>query len=598
MPDEVVLPLRQALRLSASVALVVLLVLVASGFDLDPPGAPFPPLLLWTLPVGAAVSLLFGFRAGNVAFAACVLAVVLYGRAHPAGSVQAMTARFALLLSLVTLQIFVWGFQSTFGRAQQLLRDQQRVIQLRVEEHARLVQTLVEDVRARLLSMASHFQADRFTGLDPLRAEQDELVSVLRRAQQSLLSDDRTQVVQPKLDFRQRVLQWILALTCLELVIMLTRRALGAPGPVAPGGALLAVTAGLWAVLRYRPRWRSTISLVFTLSSQAAIMAASAFWAFAGPPPGLVFVVTIAYQAVLIELPFSGLLVACLNLGVVGFAVSQHAASSTGAGVFLFSIAACALFMQGYWLLMTAWVSSSLRASEARGHELSRVEGFRTRICGTLFHDVANLVQGMRMLVALDEPQPDDVLAFQRLHARLAKLVTAAAETINDDGPLNERRLSRVSLEDVFREARELFAFRLQEKQQSLECLLPEPLSVTAQPDLLRDSVLANLLSNAIKFSPPGAVIQLGARRLSDAVEISVRDRGPGWPPELAERLARGAKVFSTQGSAGEQGLGLGLTLTREHLLRMGGGIALRRPDGGGGEAVIELRSADTAKPA
>ena len=51
-------------------------------------------------------------------------------------------------------------------------------------------------------------------------------------------------------------------------------------------------------------------------------------------------------------------------------------------------------------------------------------------------------------------------------------------------------------------------------------------------------------------------------------------------------------KVHSTPGSAGEQGLGLGLTLSREHLQRMGGRLALRTLPEGGSEAVIELRSA------
>jgi signal transduction histidine kinase len=101
--------------------------------------------------------------------------------------------------------------------------------------------------------------------------------------------------------------------------------------------------------------------------------------------------------------------------------------------------------------------------------------------------------------------------------------------------------------------------------------------------------VLANLLSNAIKFSPPGAAIQLSAARKQESVEISVLDQGPGFPDQLAAQLERYEKVFSTTGSAGESGLGLGLTLTREHLQRMGGNLTLRRGPSGGSEAVIVL---------
>src|SRR5262245_23616714 len=145
MSDEEAVPRRQALWLSASVALVVLLVWLVVELALDPFVSLIPPLLLWTLPVGGAVSLLLGFRAGNVAFVACLVALVVYFRYEPPHDVQMATARFALVSSLITLQIFVWGFQSTFARAQGLLSAQQRLLELRVAEHARLVQTLVED---------------------------------------------------------------------------------------------------------------------------------------------------------------------------------------------------------------------------------------------------------------------------------------------------------------------------------------------------------------------------------------------------------------------------------------------------------------------
>jgi signal transduction histidine kinase len=199
----------------------------------------------------------------------------------------------------------------------------------------------------------------------------------------------------------------------------------------------------------------------------------------------------------------------------------------------------------------------------------------------------------MGMLVAFDEAlTSEEAQLFERLHARLGKLVVVTNATLTDEGRSATSAgglLTSVSLDEVFRDAQELFAFRLREKSQSLVCSLSEPLAVTAHPDLLRDSVLANLLSNAIKFSPTGSAIHLQARRRQDGVEISVRDHGPGFPADLAARLEQHQKVFSTQGSGGETGLGLGLMLTREHLLRMGGNIDLRRSSEGGGEAVIEL---------
>jgi signal transduction histidine kinase len=458
------------------------------------------------------------------------------------------------------------------------------------------VRTLVDDVQSCLASMTQHFRDGELIELATLRSKQRALVEILKRAQRSLTPEASTAPSKPNFDFRLRVLQWILALTAVQLCVMLLRLALGIRGPVVPGTILLVVVVGLFVLLSLRPALRSWIALAFTLSSQATIVAASAFWGYDGPPPGLVYLVTIAYHAELIALPFSSVAVACVNVGIVGIAVAQGAANSVGAALFLFGIVACALAMQGFWSQLSAWVGSSLHAAELRERELARSEAFRTRICGTLFHDVANLLQGMSVLLEFDEAEDDDVPTFLRLHARLSKLVTAAAATMTDEGPPVAERLRSVELHEVFGDVAELFSFRLSEKGQTLECSLPERLSVTAQPDLLRDSVLANLVSNAIKFSPAGAAIRLHAERKAGAVEICVRDRGPGIPAELAQRLEQGAKVSSTPGSAGEQGLGLGLTLTREHLLRMGGQLALRVLPEGGSEAIIQLRSAEASQ--
>jgi signal transduction histidine kinase len=386
---------------------------------------------------------------------------------------------------------------------------------------------------------------------------------------------------------------WVVGLTAIETLVLTLRAFLGGVGPKLPTVSLALVSGLLLLIFRTRPAWRPGLALAFALSCQAAVLHAMHFWGFALVPPGALFVITIAYHAVLIGWRRSGLAIACLNMAILAYVTLRGAAHTLGGAVFLLDVALCSVMMQGYWQLMQRLVSTSLETTEQQARELSRIEAFRMRICGTLFHDVANLAQGMGMLVAFDEAMSsEEAQLFERLHTRLGKLVAATNATLTDDGgsvPSAAGRLTRVSLDEVFRDAQELFAFRLQQKSQSLVCSLSEPLAVTAHPDLLRDSVLANLLSNAIKFSPNGSAIHLQARRKQDSVEISVRDRGPGFPADLAARLEQHQKVFSTEGSGGETGLGLGLMLTREHLLRMGGNMNLRRSSEGGGEAVIQL---------
>ena len=77
------------------------------------------------------------------------------------------------------------------------------------------------------------------------------------------------------------------------------------------------------------------------------------------------------------------------------------------------------------------------------------------------------------------------------------------------------------------------------------------------------ERVVANLLSNAVKFSPDEALIELDIAREGREVVITVRDQGPGIPPEYRlmvwERFAR----VPTATHRAVPGTGLGLAIVR-----------------------------------
>ncbi|SFB56459.1 PAS domain S-box-containing protein [Cohnella sp. OV330] len=93
---------------------------------------------------------------------------------------------------------------------------------------------------------------------------------------------------------------------------------------------------------------------------------------------------------------------------------------------------------------------------------------------------------------------------------------------------------------------------------------------VYADKEML-DLVLRNLLSNAIKFTELGGDIQVRASRSGDAFTVSVSDSGTGVPEERLYTLLREDNVVSTEGTAGERGVGLGLALCKE-FVRLNGG--------------------------
>lgn len=93
--------------------------------------------------------------------------------------------------------------------------------------------------------------------------------------------------------------------------------------------------------------------------------------------------------------------------------------------------------------------------------------------------------------------------------------------------------------------------------------------------------VLDNLLSNAIDFSPEGGVIRLEAEVVDDRLRIACIDQGPGIAPEDAERIFEPFVQGARPAPIERQGSGVGLSIVRELLTAMGGGIELSKGNPG-----------------
>jgi signal transduction histidine kinase len=104
--------------------------------------------------------------------------------------------------------------------------------------------------------------------------------------------------------------------------------------------------------------------------------------------------------------------------------------------------------------------------------------------------------------------------------------------------------------------------------------------------------VVSNLLSNAHKYTPRGG--QLRVTLTADeagAVRLDVQDTGIGIRDEDQARLFR--KFFRAALTDSEPGTGLGLTLVKELVERMGGQVSVRSTLGEGSTFSVVLRSAD-----
>ncbi|NKB55991.1 MAG: hypothetical protein GKS00_06620 [Alphaproteobacteria bacterium] len=150
-------------------------------------------------------------------------------------------------------------------------------------------------------------------------------------------------------------------------------------------------------------------------------------------------------------------------------------------------------------------------------------------------------------------------------------------------------RMEPVSISDLIRNTIELNAGFGEQHSVSFEIKgrLPNEL-VRGDADRLVQ-VLTNLLSNAAKYSPPGGAVEISAARIGSCIRVSVRDWGPGIPPEFRDKIFdRFARVDSTDARA-VQGTGLGLYICKAIMDQHEGVLGFETMADGGTNFYFEL---------
>ncbi len=104
--------------------------------------------------------------------------------------------------------------------------------------------------------------------------------------------------------------------------------------------------------------------------------------------------------------------------------------------------------------------------------------------------------------------------------------------------------------------------------------------------------VLANIGANALSHTPEGTPVELSLATRGDRVTITVRDHGPGIPPEDRSRVFE--RFYRPDASRAREtgGSGLGLAIVAAIVAAHGGSVEATAPRGGGTAIVIGLPAA------
>jgi len=205
--------------------------------------------------------------------------------------------------------------------------------------------------------------------------------------------------------------------------------------------------------------------------------------------------------------------------------------------------------------------------------EQERLTAFR-ETARQVAHEMRGPLSAARL--ALRRLEAGDAVAHTVLEDETARLERMARD-FSEFGRLPEGPEAAVDVEELLAAAMATVA--------PTECTIErnvEPnLIVQGHYEPLRRA-LENLLRNAVAFTGDGG-IAITAGHVAGAVELRVRDHGPGVPDEMKER------IFEPYVTTRTGGTGLGLALVRQTVLAHGGRVHVEDAPDGGAVFVVSL---------
>jgi len=240
-----------------------------------------------------------------------------------------------------------------------------------------------------------------------------------------------------------------------------------------------------------------------------------------------------------------------------------------------------------------------------RTAEVESATAVRTRFMAVMTHELRTPLHGVLGLLdlAIDCSDPGRSLVLVRRALEAGKRLRRIVNEVLDFSELDRGELELAHQQLVLSEVLGV----LPDLMYGSTVATPPQLLVHVHPDVPEhfvgdghrlQQVLSNLVGNAVKFTKRGHIkVQAALRDPSASVisgrrtwlRISVSDTGPGFEPEVAERLFDAFAQADETVRADFGGSGLGLAICRGFVERMGGRIWAEGRVGEGATFTIDL---------
>ncbi len=175
---------------------------------------------------------------------------------------------------------------------------------------------------------------------------------------------------------------------------------------------------------------------------------------------------------------------------------------------------------------------------------------------------------------------------------RLLVMINSLMSLAEAEAGMMHLDLKNEDVAKVIEDSIDLYSDVAEERAISIDTAITPPVFARMDPQRIRQ-VIANLLDNAIKYNDHGGRIQLSVTSTKNEVEIAISDDGMGIPEMDQSRIWD--RLFRSDKSRSQKGLGLGLSMVKAIVDAHGGRIAVvSQLDQGSTFTVFLPKSADT----
>ena len=185
--------------------------------------------------------------------------------------------------------------------------------------------------------------------------------------------------------------------------------------------------------------------------------------------------------------------------------------------------------------------------------------------------------------------QREALRRIQKSQRHLLGLVNGVLNYARVESGNVEYTLTDVRLDETLTTCEALIAPQARGRRLALRFAgCPPGVSVHADAEKLQQIVL-NLLSNAVKFTEPGGTINLSCDTIADIVSVRLHDSGRGIPADQLARIFEPFVQVDSRLTRTQDGVGLGLAISRDLARGMGGNLTVESELGVGSTFTLTL---------